>query len=395
MSRNGVLLESRDELAEFGGRVRAEIQRSALPAVEEAERARRFPKEVLASFGEAGVFRERWADAADHRRAVVLADELGRAGLGGIGIGISLHAESVLGMLCSAGEGEALAEYRDGALDGRLLGCVAATESHGGSDLGNIQTRLSRDSRGWRVQGRKWFVSPGAAADFLLALCRLTADPSRPHTDRLAVVLVPRDCFRVDKRLETSGCRSLETSRLTIDGYVSEDLFVGSVGSGLQTITWGLTLERLSAAAQIMGASSLAIDLATTHLHRRTQFGRRLLDHQVLRLRIADLAARVGLLRRAIYDIAADLREPTSALIREVAGAKVTAARLGDHVLNECAHVFGGPGFLDDETPMARLLRDFRLTRLGAGSDEMMWEIVAGGLERDDETYDSMVAIEH
>ena len=82
-------------------------------------------------------------------------------------------------------------------------------------------------------------------------------------------------------------------------------------------------------------------------------------------------------------------------MIREAAATKVTAAWLCERVLSECAHIFGGSGYLENETPFPRLLRDFRLARLGGGSDEMMLEVYAGALETDDELLDDrLTAIE-
>jgi alkylation response protein AidB-like acyl-CoA dehydrogenase len=380
---------------DFRGRVRDEIARTALPAVAEAERERRFPKEVVREFGAAGLFRERWAGPdVDHGKGVAMAEELGRAGLGGVGIGITVQAEAVLGTLTWFGREGLLAEYAGAALDGGALGCVAASESQGGSDLMSVRTAVTPDGDGWRVRGRKWFVSPGGAADFVIALCRLAGDADVPGAGGLTVALIPEDGFRVDKRLRPAGCRSLETARLTIDARIPDELLIGPPGAGLQTITWGLTLERLATGAQLMGVTSLAIALATTHLQRRQQFGARLFDHQALRLRLASLAAEVSLARLGVYATAGDLRGPTVEATRHIAGVKVTTARLAERVLNECMHMFGGPGLLEDETPLARLAADFRLTRLGAGSDEMMWEIVAAGLKGDDALYDAMVSIE-
>src|SRR5439155_7601464 len=100
------------------------------------------------------------------------------------------------------------------------------------------------------------------------------------------------------------------------------------------------------------------------------------------RLRLADLSARQVVLRYAVYAAAQGV--PTGACgTREIAALKVTAARFAEEVMSECMHLFGGPGYLDDETPLSRMWRDCRLARLGGGSDEVMWELVAGGLVPD------------
>ena len=79
---------------------------------------------------------------------------------------------------------------------------------------------------------------------------------------------------------------------------------------------------------------------------------------------------------------------------RSVAAAKVTAATLAERVVSDCMQVLGGRGYLEDMTPLARMWRDVRLGRIGGGTDEMMWELVAGGLRGDDAAYDRFVRAE-
>ena len=99
---------------------------------------------------------------------------------------------------------------------------------------------------------------------------------------------------------------------------------------------------------------------------KRRQFGQMLFEHQALRMRMADLQARVDLLRYGLAGIAAQDRLD----LRAAAAVKVSAARLGEEVLSECMHIFGGSGYLVDETPLGRWWRDIKLARVGGGTDE-------------------------
>lgn len=373
---------------QFRKRVRRLIADRLAPLVPEAERRRRFPREAIAALGSAGLFRERWSGPGhgDLGRSVVLAEELGRAGLGGLGVGVSLHLEAATGILVRfAGNGHTR-RVRDLALTGRAVLCLATSERHAGSDLSAVRTRLERDGAGWTVRGTKWFVSPGARADAALVLCRADAG--------LALVVVPRECLHVVRTLQTTGLRSLETVRLRVEGTVPDEAVLVRPGLGLQAVTWGLTHERLALAAQLAGGMDLALSLAATRLYRRHQFGVPLVEHQALRLRLAELTANALLLRHGVEGMAWSLARGGSVTMRDVAGAKAVAARLAERVLSECAHLFGGAGYLEDETPFARLRRDLQVGRLGAGSDEMMWELVAGGLPRDDGRYEAWIRAE-
>jgi alkylation response protein AidB-like acyl-CoA dehydrogenase len=399
LGREGVFEEGFDGAAanRFRTKVRAEIEAGVAPLVATAERERSFPRAAVERLGAAGIFRERWAggDHGDPGRSVLLAEELGRAGVGGVGVGISLHLEAALGILGRFARDHLSRAHAEAALDGRELACVATSEQRVGSDLRAVETELVPTTDGWHIKGRKWFVSPGGKADFAIVLCR-TQGPERKRgigADPLALAIVPRSGLRVEKVLETTGMRSLETVRLSIDAQLPADAVLGRPGLGLAAVSFGLTHERLAIAAQTLGGAELALDLTTTHLHRRRQFGARLIEHQALRLRLAELSAQVRLARLGVYGVAATLPSNSTEAARLTAGAKVTAARLAEHVLGECIHLFGGSGYVEDETPLARLWRDVRIGRLGAGSDEVMWELVARGLRPNERRYDKVMAV--
>jgi acyl-ACP dehydrogenase len=373
-------------------RVRELIAESLWPLVEPAEAERRYPRAAVEAVGKAGLFRERWAgEHGDAGQALILSEELGRAGLGGIGIGLIVQSENVVPILRRFGQSPEAAQWMDAILDGTAIGCVAASELGAGSDLASIETTAVPEDGGWRVRGTKAFSSPAGAADFCLVLCRLEGESFLGP--KLGIAVVEKQHFEA-RQLETSGCRSLQTCRLTIDGPVPDGLLLAPQGLGLHASHWGLTYERFAGAAQALGAAETAIRLATTHLHRRTQFGGPLFEHQALRLRISSLAAELLLARNGLYVIASEWTKPDQRLMREAAAAKAAAALLSERVASECAHIFGGAGYLEDETPFPRMIRDMRLARLGGGTNEMMWELYAQGLEVDDGLYDRLVSIE-
>lgn len=364
------------------------------PLVDEAECRRRFPAAAIEALGAAGIVRRRWSggSAGEPVLGVILAEELGRAGLGGIGIGVSVHVEAALSVLTRFGRGAAVAGVVEDALAGKSIACVAISEDAAGSDLASVDTTAMRTDEGWRVRGTKAYVSLGAVADLVLVLVRVHEDARRlALPSALGVVLVPREGLTVERRLTPVGVRGLETVRLGVNATVPGHHMLGRAGKGMLVGTWGLSHERQATAAFVLGTAQLAITIAATHLHRRTQFGARLLDHQALRLRLADLQCQVSIARDALYARARLAAERPGELAHAAAGLKVTVARLGERVASECLHMLGARGYLEEESSMSRLWRDLRLARLGGGTDEMMWELTSRRLPHDDDTYDAWV----
>lgn len=374
-----------DGVTAYRHHVRQVIETELSPLVTAAERERRFPRQAVAALGSAGLLRDRWNGGphGDLGRSVVLSEEMGRAGLGGIGVGLSLHLDAAVPLLRRFARSDYTRQILDHALAGAAVCCVATSEQNVGSDLSAVETRLRRDGPQWHVEGTKWFVSPGAAADIALVLCRADGGP--------VVVAVPRDGLHVVKRLATVGMRGLETVRLAIDARIGEEAMLAPPGTGLAAVMTSLTYERLAIAAQAIGALDLVLALAVTHLRRRQQFGVALHEHQALRLRLADLVSRTNLARRGLYATVTELSAGSFVNFTDIAGLKVTTARLAEQVTSECMHLFGGRGYLEDETPLSRLWRDLRVGRVGGGTDEMMWELVASGFRADDALYEKWI----
>ncbi|SFQ03035.1 hypothetical protein SAMN05421810_104250 [Amycolatopsis arida] len=383
-----------DRVADCRKRVAGLLHEAFAPRAAAAEAAGRFPREVLVELGASGLFRERWASAphGDPGLGVVIAEESGRLGHAGLSVGLSLHCETVSAILVRYADSPLLREYLAGTLEGRLVGCLGASEPAGGSDLNGVRTVARRTAGGWRVTGEKKYLSLGLVCDFALLLCRLD-EGDGPAAGRLGLVAVPSAALTPRKRLVKAGTAALDTTWMTVDAEVPSGAMVGRPGAGLLAAVWGLNHERLSIAAQTVGGAARAIDLTTAHLHRRTQFGRPLVEHQVPRLRLAELSSRLLVLRYAVYAAAQGVAVAGACGTREIAALKVTAARFAEEVMSECMHLFGGPGYLEDETPLARMWRDSRLARLGGGTDEMMWELVASGMVPDFATYDEKVDV--
>ncbi|MBL7494877.1 acyl-CoA dehydrogenase [Frankia sp. CNm7] len=352
--------------------------------VAEAEATRRFPRPLLRRLGAAGVFAEKWGDGTtpDLARLNELSFALGRLGSAGVSVGVSLH-DSAISIIRRFGRSALLRSVAEQAIRGEAVLCLAASESSGGSDLQIVQTAVCAEGDELRVKGRKKFVSLSPLADYILVVARsVNHDPSSRHGS-VALVLVPTSQVTIMPPYATVSAGPLETSAVEIDTRVPADHLIARAGTGLAAVSWGLAHERLSVAGQVAATCDQVLGITLARMQERTQFGRTLFDHQALRLRVADLQARVDMLRHALTGIAAGGHLD----LRTAAAMKVSAARLGEEVVGECMHIFGGSAFLTDETPLARWWRDMKLARVGGGTDEVLWELVAAAMRPDVEGY--------
>jgi alkylation response protein AidB-like acyl-CoA dehydrogenase len=356
----------------------------------EAEATERFPRELIEYLGREGVFAAKWGQDTqpDVGKVIALATELGRLGSAGIAVGVSLH-DSAIAILRRFARTEHLRDIAEEAIHGDAVLCIGASEESGGSDLQIVGTEVRSARGGFEVKGIKKFVSLSPIADYVMAVARsVDGDPSSRHGN-VVVVAVPLDDpgVSVQTPYRKVGAGPLATAAVHIDTWVPADALVARAGTGLAAISWGLAHERMSVAGQVASNCQRLLGITLARMMDRRQFGHTLYEHQALRMRMADLQARVDMLRHALTGIAAG----KTLDLRTAAAMKVTAARLGEEVVNECMHIFGGTGYLVDETPLGQYWRDMKLARVGGGTDEVLWELVAAAMKPDHDGYAAMM----
>jgi alkylation response protein AidB-like acyl-CoA dehydrogenase len=354
----------------------------------EAEAQQRFPRKLIEHLGASGVFTAKWSDQTqpDVNKLVELAFALGHLASAGIGVGVSLH-DSAIALLRRFGKSDYLKDICEQAIRGDALLCIGASEESGGSDLQIVETEVRSRDGGFEVRGVKKFVSLSPIADHIMVVARSLDHDSASRHGNVVVVAVPTTHVNVQQPYNKVGAGPLDTAAVHIDTWVPADALVARAGTGLAAISWGLAHERMSIAGQIAASCQRVIGITLARMMTRRQFGQTLFEHQALRLRMADLQARVDQLGYALHGIAAQGRLD----LRAAAGIKVTAARLGEEVVGECMHIFGGSGYLVDETPLGRMWRDMKLARVGGGTDEVLWELVAAGMKPDHAGYEDWV----
>lgn len=373
-------------------RVRAEarafVDRDIVPNVDAWEADRDFPKELFRTVGAAGwfgaKFDPRWGGSGpDLLAEVCWLEELARAGSGGLAADLGATSQLAAVYLDRQGTDEQKQRWLVPSITGEAVGALAVTEPGAGSDVNGIRTRARRDGADWVLDGAKVFITNGAWCDHVVLAAR--TDPDAGHRG-LTLFVVERGMPGFSsRRMGMLGWQTSHTGELALDGvHVPDGHRLGEVGGGFLAIMDNFAWERLTLALGAIVAAEESLRLAVAHAAERSVGGRRLLDHQVWRHRLADLATDI-LGARALTDHAVDLHvrdqsgeeveRPT--VLRATAMAKLVTQRLAVEVADACLQVHGAAGYRRDRAPQ-RFLRDARLGPIGGGTDDIMRQIIAG-----------------
>ncbi|MDQ6817092.1 MAG: acyl-CoA dehydrogenase, partial [Actinomycetota bacterium] len=189
--------------------------------------------------------------------------------------------------------------------------------------------------------------------------------------------LVPMDLPGVirDKRLQKLGMHASDTALLAFqDVRVPASAVLGQVGKGFYHIMWELQGERLIGAAGAVAGAQQVFDRTLEYAKVRTAFGRPIARFQVIRHKFAEMATKIETARQMLYTTA--WRHQNGEYpVREITMAKLYASRIAVEVADECIQIHGGAGYMK-EYGIERSWRDLRLNRIGAGTDEIMLELI-------------------
>ncbi len=361
--------------------VRRFVEEEINPRVDGWEEAGEMPlHEVFSQMADLGFLGLEYDPAyggqgADHLFTVVLAEELGRADHGAIGMAVGVQTAMATPSLHQHGSEELKRRYLAPALQGEMVTSIAVTEPDAGSDVAAIKTRAVRDGDRWIINGSKMYITNGLQADWLCLLARTSDEGGYAG---MSQIVVPTDAegFEVSRKLDKLGMRASDTGLLTFtDMEVPVSNTIGEVGQGFQQQMSQFVVERMWAAYSAVGSCQRALELTARYLRERKVFGKPLLGHQYVSFRLAELAAELDLLRHYNYATAeAYMRgeDPT----RFATIAKLKSGRLMRESADWVLQFHGGIGYME-ETWTARFFRDSRLVSIGGGSDETMLDVLS------------------
>ncbi|MFL5155704.1 MAG: acyl-CoA dehydrogenase family protein [Microvirga sp.] len=361
--------------------VRRFVEEEIKPRADAWEEQGFVPRDVLRRMGELGFFGIRYPAAfggseMDALGTVVLAEELGRSGYGGVAITVLVHTDMASVHVFNGGSEGQRARWMPGIIAGEVITAVAVTEPDAGSDVKGIRTTARRGPDGYVLDGTKLFITNGVHADLYCVAAKTGGEraPSRGLTMFLVEKGTPG--LSVGRTLDKHGWRSSDTAELHFDECrIPAENLLGEEGRGFYAIMRNFQNERLAIAAMALGEAQAAIELTLAWVRARRAFGATLWDKQAIRQKLAMLAARIEAGRQLVYATA--WRSARGAdCIREVSMAKAYCGELVNEVMYACVQCHGGMGFMRG-TAIERMARDARVQAIGGGATEVMLEEVA------------------
>ena len=257
---------------------------------------------------------------------------------------------------------------------------VAITEAHAGSDPQAISTTATPEGGGYRIDGEKWFVTVGDAADYLLVLARVA--PGGEPT----MFLVDKDLpgVRIARVPRYTHTFVYEHPEFAFEGvHVGGDAVLGEVGGGYELTRDWFTEERLMIGARTTGAADRALSLAAAWARERMQGGARLIDRQLIQAMLADCATEIAMNRALTHQVAweFDRGGDRKTLHARAAMVKLAASEASNRVVDRCVQVFGGRGYMR-ENPVERLWRELRVDRIWEGTSEIQRLVIANEIDK-------------
>jgi alkylation response protein AidB-like acyl-CoA dehydrogenase len=310
----------------------------------------------------------------DYYTSLVLAEEIVHAHCGGLAMGLAVHTDMAMPPILKFGTEEQKQAWVVPAIKGEKILCLGITEPDAGSDVAGIKTRAVKDGDEYVINGSKTFITNGHRADVIVLVTK--TDPDAGY-DGFTLFLVPMDAPGVirEKKLEKLGMHASDTALLAFqDVRVSQDAVLGEIGKGFYEIMWELQGERLIGAAGCVAGAQGVFDRTLQYAQERSAFGRPIGHFQVIRHKFAEMATKIETARQMVYTTAWRFHNGQYP-VREITMAKLYASRIAVEVADECIQIHGGNGYMK-EYGVERVWRDMRLNRIGAGTDEIMLEVI-------------------
>jgi alkylation response protein AidB-like acyl-CoA dehydrogenase len=352
--------------------------REVEPVVDEMERERQFPRDIVDRLGPMGLlgipFPENEGGAGLDTLAYAIAvEELSRV-WGSLGIIVAAHTSLGCNPLHMSGTDEQKRRFLEPMASGRVLGAYGLTEPEAGSDSGGTRTTARHedgaDGGTWVINGGKRFITnAGQAGTYIVTARTGERDDGSPE---ISAFILEADTpgFSIGRLEEKMGLHASATGELLFeDCRVPAGQMLGGRGEGWKIFLKTLDGGRISIGAMAVGLAQASLDAATQYARDRKQFGRPIGTFQGVAFMVADMSTEVEAARAMVYR-AAWLKDQGRDYGLAAAQAKLFASEVSQRVTNWGVQVHGGYGYVE-EYKVERYLRDAKLTELGEGTSQI------------------------
>jgi alkylation response protein AidB-like acyl-CoA dehydrogenase len=337
------------------------------------------PDATVAKMGELGLMGmlvpEEWGGTGADYVAYALAIEEISAGCASAAVLMSVQNGLGCGCILSWGTPEQKKRWLPRLAAGQAYACFCLTEPQAGSEANNLKTRAVLEGGQWKLTGTKQFITGGKRAD--LAIVFAVTDPDLGKKG-LSAFVVPTDRpgFQPQKLEDKLGIRASDTCAIVLDDcQVPEDHLLGPRGKGLAVALSNLEGGRIGIAAQAVGIARAALEAAVAYAKERTQFGKKIVEHQSIGNLLADMQTRLNAARLMVHH-AARMRSAGIPCLSEASQAKLFASEAAEWIASRAIQVHGGYGYLRDY-PVERHYRDARITQIYEGTSEIQRLLIA------------------
>lgn len=341
-------------------------------------------REAFQKAGEIGLLLM-WADeqyggagVADFRYEQILIEE--QLKYGDPGFFITLHNRLVGPYLGELGTAEQKARWLPKCVSGECILAVGITEPGAGSDVAGIRTRAEDKGDHYLLNGSKTYISNGINADLVIVVARTDADTR--HGLSLLVVERGMEGFERGRNLKKMGLKSQDTAELFFNNVkVPKENLLGDSHRGFYHLMHFLAEERLLGAVHYLAACEAAYDETMRFIRERKAFGRAIADFQNTRFKMADIRMQIDV-AQAFVDRCVMEHNDGKLSADDAAKAKLFCSELEGRVMDDCVQLHGGAGYMD-EYPICRMYLNARISRIYAGTSEIMREIIARSIGLD------------
>ena len=367
----------------FRASVREFVDRTLKPRAEEMLEQKVIPRDIWKEAGRQGLLGldipEEFggAGADDYRFNAVAAEEIA-AFNAAVSSCFGIHSDVCPPYLVDLGTQEQKQKWLPAMAAGDLICAIGMTEPSGGSDLAALKTTGVRDGDDWIINGSKTFITNGHQCD--IAIVAVRTNPSK-GSKGITLFMLEADMpgFTKGNKLDKVGQVESDTSELFFENVrVPDANRIGEEGMGFISMMQRLPQERVGAAVSNTAHAKQILLETIEYTKERKAFGQSIGSFQHNKFKIAELVTQIEVTEAYVDDCIAAHAEGKLTPI-DAAKAKWFSAEVQNKVLDECVQLHGGYGFMN-EYRVARAWRDARVTKIWAGSNEIMKELIGRDL---------------